>query len=114
MLFVATTVTTFQGNERRIVVFDPVLANPRADVGFMSDTNRLNIAVSQPRDKLILVGSREMYKRSHFRGGKEHQFLSELVRLCGEENAIIPFSKLQGIHANRVAKGLQGLTLEER
>ena len=51
------TVDSFQGQERDIVIFDFVRANPDNDVGFTLQPNRLNVALSRARQKLIIVAN---------------------------------------------------------
>jgi CRISPR/Cas system-associated exonuclease Cas4 (RecB family) len=49
------TVDSFQGQERDIVILDLVRANPDRNVGFTLDPNRLNVALSRAREKLIIL-----------------------------------------------------------
>jgi superfamily I DNA and/or RNA helicase len=49
------TVDSFQGQERDIVILDLVRANPDRNVGFTLDPNRLNVALSRAREKLIII-----------------------------------------------------------
>lgn len=51
------TVDSFQGQERDIVILDFVRANPDNDVGFTLQPNRLNVALSRARQKLIIVAN---------------------------------------------------------
>ena len=49
------TVDSFQGQERDVVILDLVRANPGKEVGFTLDSNRLNVALSRAREKLVIV-----------------------------------------------------------
>jgi len=51
------TVDSFQGQERDIVILDLVRANPGKEVGFTLDSNRLNVALSRAREKLVIVAN---------------------------------------------------------
>ncbi len=53
------TVDSFQGDENDIVIFDITRDNLQGAVGFMKYPNRLNVAVSRARKKLIVVGNRK-------------------------------------------------------
>ncbi|KPQ43813.1 MAG: hypothetical protein MPEBLZ_01594 [Candidatus Methanoperedens nitroreducens] len=53
------TVDSFQGDENDIVIFDITRDNLKGAIGFMKDSNRLNVAVSRARKKLIVVGNRK-------------------------------------------------------
>ena len=45
-----------QGSERQVVVISCVRANARAELGFLRDARRLNVALTRARDGLIVVG----------------------------------------------------------
>lgn len=51
------TVDSFQGQERDVVILDLVRANPGKEVGFTLDSNRLNVALSRAREKLVIVAN---------------------------------------------------------
>jgi serine/threonine protein kinase len=50
------TVDSFQGREADICIFSVTLSNPREYLGFLRSMERLNVALSRPRDLLIIVG----------------------------------------------------------
>lgn len=50
------TVDGFQGREREVVVVDLVRSNDRADIGFLADTRRMNVALTRARRFLLVVG----------------------------------------------------------
>lgn len=70
------TVDGFQGQERDVVILDLVRANPDREVGFTLDPNRLNVALSRARMKLIIVGNLPT-----FEGHKEFDQTIDLIRL---------------------------------
>ena len=60
---VVDTVERMQGQEREVILVSFTTASPKfaAQVAdFLFSPNRLNVAVTRPRSKLILVGSHEM------------------------------------------------------
>jgi hypothetical protein len=56
------TVDSFQGQERDLIVLDLVRANPRREVGFTLQPNRLNVALSRARKKLIILTNMQTYQ----------------------------------------------------
>lgn len=55
------TVDAYQGQERDIIILDMVRANPHHEIGFTLEPNRLNVALSRAREKLIIVTNLETY-----------------------------------------------------
>jgi superfamily I DNA and/or RNA helicase len=53
------TVDSFQGSEQEIVFFDLTRDNANKEVGFLNQVNRLNVAVSRARKKLIIIGNQD-------------------------------------------------------
>ena len=50
------TVDGFQGREKEVVIISLVRSNPRGEIGFLSDTRRMNVALTRARRKLLLIG----------------------------------------------------------
>ncbi len=46
----------FQGREKEVIVISLVRSNPDAQVGFLADTRRMNVALTRARRKLIVIG----------------------------------------------------------
>jgi predicted DNA helicase len=55
-LVTINTVDAFQGQERDVIVISFVRSNDKADVGFLGDIRRTNVAMTRARRKLIMVG----------------------------------------------------------
>lgn len=51
-----SSVDGFQGQECDLVAISLVRNNPEAQIGFLSDTRRMNVAMTRARRKLVLVG----------------------------------------------------------
>jgi len=50
------SVDGFQGREKEAMVISLVRSNPRAEIGFLQDVRRMNVAMTRARRKLLLVG----------------------------------------------------------
>jgi superfamily I DNA and/or RNA helicase len=49
------TVDGFQGREKEAVIVDLVRSNDRGEIGFLSETRRMNVALTRARRSLIVV-----------------------------------------------------------
>lgn len=50
------TVDSFQGQERDIVYISLTRSNDEGNIGFLSDTRRMNVALTRAKKKLVVVG----------------------------------------------------------
>ncbi len=55
-LITINTVDAFQGQERDAIVISFVRSNDKADVGFLGDIRRTNVAMTRARKKLLMIG----------------------------------------------------------
>ena len=55
-LISVNTVDAFQGQERDVIAISFVRSNDKAEVGFLSDIRRTNVAMTRARKKLMMVG----------------------------------------------------------
>ena len=46
----------FQGREKEAVVMCTVRSNTTGEIGFLSDSRRMNVALTRARRKLIVIG----------------------------------------------------------
>lgn len=59
-----STIDSFQGRESDIIVFSTVRSNALADIGFVEDERRLNVAWTRARKALIVVGDKNTMSAS--------------------------------------------------
>ena len=52
-----TTIDNYQGEENDVVFLSPVRSNPEGRVGFISNPNRINVAISRARNGFYIVGN---------------------------------------------------------
>jgi len=62
------TVDGFQGQERDLIVFTCTRSNPRGDLGFLDDRQRLNVALSRARSRLVVLVDGSTVERAVRRG----------------------------------------------
>ena len=56
------TVDSYQGKENRIIILSVTRSDKTQSPGFLRAPNRINVALSRAMDRLILVGSTEMWR----------------------------------------------------
>jgi ATP-dependent RNA/DNA helicase IGHMBP2 len=60
------TVDGFQGREKEVILLSLVRSNETGEVGFLSDTRRMNVAMTRARRLLIVVGDSATIGRHKF------------------------------------------------
>ncbi len=50
------TIDGFQGQERDVIYISMVRSNDRMEIGFLSDTRRMNVALTRAKKKLVVIG----------------------------------------------------------
>lgn len=73
------TIDGFQGREKEAVVISLVRSNTRGDVGFLSDTRRINVALTRARRKLVVIGDSSTLAN--------HEFYLRLLDYFEQQNA---------------------------
>ena len=58
------TVDAAQGSEADVVVLSCVRCNPRGELGFIANRNRLCVALSRAKERLVIIGSRQTLTRN--------------------------------------------------
>ncbi|MDE4061718.1 AAA domain-containing protein [Phaeobacter gallaeciensis] len=61
------TVDSYQGKENSIVIVSLVRGNSRGSIGFLKNENRINVALSRAKERLVIFGSVEMFGSSDSR-----------------------------------------------
>ncbi|MDZ4714718.1 MAG: AAA domain-containing protein [Cytophagales bacterium] len=77
-LVTINTVDAFQGQERDVIAISFVRSNDKAEVGFLGDIRRTNVAMTRARKKLIMVGDSATLAA--------HPFYMELLEYVQGEN----------------------------
>lgn len=73
------TIDGFQGREKEAVIITAVRSNTEQKIGFLSDTRRMNVALTRARRKLILIGDSATLS--------SHSFYSALLDHFGNADA---------------------------
>ncbi|WP_443947138.1 AAA domain-containing protein [Pedobacter sp. AW1-32] len=63
------TIDSFQGQERDVVYIGLTRSNTEENIGFLSDTRRMNVAMTRARKKLIVIGDGSTLAKSKFYTG---------------------------------------------
>jgi superfamily I DNA and/or RNA helicase len=51
-----STIDSFQGQERSVIIISLVRSNDKGIIGFLKDYRRMNVAMTRAKDKLIIIG----------------------------------------------------------
>jgi superfamily I DNA and/or RNA helicase len=87
---IGATVDEFQGSEADIVVVSLVRNNalvPWRSVGFLKESNRMNVLLSRARQKLVIVGSWDFFRSrcdKYTTPDAEYAYLGKLMSLMSE------------------------------
>jgi predicted DNA helicase len=68
------TIDAFQGQERDIIYISMVRSNEAAEIGFLSDTRRMNVAMTRAKKKLIVIGDSATLA--------SHSFYNKFLEYC--------------------------------
>ena len=63
------TIDSFQGQERDVVYISLTRSNVEGSIGFLSDTRRMNVAMTRARKKLVVIGDSSTLSKSKFYAG---------------------------------------------
>jgi len=73
----------FQGREKEVVIVSLVRSNDRGEVGFLSDTRRMNVGLTRARRLMIVIGDSATLSRHPF----YREFLSYVETLNAHHSA---------------------------
>jgi len=73
------TVDGFQGQERDLMLISLVRSNEKGEIGFLSDTRRMNVALTRAKRKLVIIGDSGTLAQNPFFDG--------LLKYFEEKNA---------------------------
>lgn len=92
--FTVGTVDSYQGKENRIIVLSVVRNDTGEHVGFLSEPERINVAMSRSKDRLVIVSSSAMWRSRTATPMK--RVLDEVEHLAEQQLAkIVPSKELK-------------------
>nr|WP_315492825.1 AAA domain-containing protein [uncultured Pseudomonas sp.] len=89
--FSVGTVDSYQGKENRIIILSVVRNDTSENIGFLSDPERINVAMSRSKDRLVIVSSSSMWRTRAATPMKS--VLDEVERLAERHLALFVPSK---------------------
>lgn len=90
-LFTVGTVDSYQGKENCIIILSVVRNDTSTAIGFLSEMERVNVALSRAQDRLIIVGSTSMW--SSRAGAPLNKVLGEVTMMSEDGQAQVILSR---------------------
>lgn len=97
--FIAATAHKFQGDERDVIIFSPVVSNgaPQGTLNFLSSTpNLFNVAITRARASLIVVGNKSYCQNSNI------HYLAHFARYTESLNDVVDIPNQTTLQLNRL------------
>ena len=90
------TIDSYQGSENRIILLSLVRHNDKKNIGFMNDNARVNVALSRAKERLVIVGAGDMWRKAHVETPLAHvfNFINQQQQVADSEYQIITPEKL--------------------
>ncbi|MBN1328672.1 MAG: AAA family ATPase [Candidatus Heimdallarchaeota archaeon] len=76
-------VDRFQGQEQDIIILSMTRSNPKWKIGFLSNLQRMNVAISRAKHNLVIVGDHKFFFQ--LKNSNENKFLLELAKYCNDK-----------------------------
>jgi AAA domain len=93
-LYSVGTVDSYQGKENRIIILSVVRNDTSKTIGFLSDPERINVAMSRAKDRLVVVSSSAMWQLHP--KSPMHSVLEEVRKLAAvDDAAFVPSQDLK-------------------
>lgn len=83
------TIDSFQGQESDIIIISLVRSNAFAEIGFLKDYRRMNVAMTRAKRKLVIIGDSATISNDHF-----YQALLEYVENNGSYRSAYEFNEI--------------------
>ena len=61
-----STVDSYQGQERDVILVSTVRNNPKGMIGFLTDRRRINVGLTRAKDMLVVVGNVETLSSNNY------------------------------------------------
>jgi superfamily I DNA and/or RNA helicase len=90
-LFTVGTVDSYQGKENCIIIMSVVRNDTSSIVGFLSEPERINVALSRAQDRLVIVGATSMWAGRE--GTPLKRVLDEVTQMSGVGEAMVVASR---------------------
>jgi superfamily I DNA and/or RNA helicase len=71
------TIDSFQGQESEAIIISLVRSNPGAEIGFLTDYRRMNVAMTRAKERLYIIGDSATIGQDAFYG-KFLEFIEEI------------------------------------
>ena len=98
-LYTVGTVDSYQGKENRIIILSVVRNDGSKSIGFLVDPERINVAMSRAKDRLVIVSSTAMWTAHP--NTPMHAVLEEVRKLEAVDEAVfVPSQELRRSFAN--------------
>lgn len=78
-----STIDSFQGQEKEVIILSLVRSNPEAIIGFLKDYRRMNVALTRAKERLFVIGDSSTIGQDPFYA----QFLEYVEEIGGYRSA---------------------------
>lgn len=94
-----STIDSFQGREKEVIIFATTRSNMQDDIGFLRDERRFNVAITRAKRALIVIGNLKTF------GQARHKHLESFVKdVLDPSNKILEFDSKQKSFKNIFTK----------